>query len=469
MDIYKILALALIILILIIGLIQLIIQILSKKKSSGFTIEQEEYITNQLEGLGIIIKESISAELVRVQDILEKTFINTNNAIIGTWSSVIENLTQNIRNIGDGQRITLQSLEQKINEQLIALRKEMADYMTVVRKESGDQNKEMREIVDAKLMLIGKQVNDNLSELRADNDKKLTQMRETVDEKLQNTLNTRINESFKLINTQLEAVHKGLGEMQGLTSGVNDLNRVLNNVKTRGIWGEVALEGLLDQILAPEQYGKQVSIKGGREPVDFVVVMPGSNNGRVLLPIDAKFPLNDYERLISASDNANKSGVEEARKALEKTVKSMAKDIQLKYINVPQTTDFAIMYLPIEGLFSEIVRMDGLASELQNKYRIILCGPTTLSALLNSLQIGFKTLAIQERSSEVWKLLTTFKLQFNKFHLLLQKAQKKAQEVADTIEGGVKETTKLEKSLKNLGENDFESLDISASENIDEE
>ena len=289
-----------------------------------------------------------------------------------------------------------------------------------------------------------------LERLQEGNERKLDQMRQTVDEKLNVSLERRLTESFSLINQRLQSVYEGLGEMKNLASGVGDLKKVLTNVKTRGTWGEVQLLHLLEQMLAPQQFIQQVDIRGNGERVDFAVVMPGKNEENILLPIDAKFPIEDYQRIQAASESGTKEDVDAALKALEKRVKEDAKSIKEKYINLPRTTDFAIMYLAIEGLYAEVLRRPGLTETLQRDYKVIVCGPTTITALLNSLQLGFKTLSIEKRSSEVYQLLGAIKQEFGKFVELLAKTQKKLAEASNTIEFATKKSRTIERKLKSV-------------------
>jgi DNA recombination protein RmuC len=253
----------------------------------------------------------------------------------------------------------------------------------------------------------------------------------------------------------LEMVHKGLGEMQSLASGVGDLKKVLSNVKTRGTWGEIQLGNILEQVLSPEQYDKNVAIKkNSSERVEFAVKLPGRNDddGCVWLPIDAKFPQEDYQRLLEAFEQANPIAAEEAGKALEIRIKSCAKDIRDKYIDPPNSTDFAILFLPIESLYAEVLRRPGLCEALQLQYRVVVAGPSTLIALLNSLQMGFRTLAIEKRSSEVWVLLGAVKTEFSKFTDILDKTQKKLQEAGNTIESAARKSRNIQRKLKNVQE-----------------
>ena len=276
-----------------------------------------------------------------------------------------------------------------------------------------------------------------MSDLQQNNEKKLDEMRATVDEKLQKTLENRLTESFKQVSERLERVYKSLGEMQKVSAGVDDLKRVLSNVKTRGILGEVQLGSILEQILSPEQYDTNViTKKGSTERVEYAVKMPGADSGFVYLPIDAKFPLDAYQKLLDAYDSRNRDFVKDAQKELKTRIKGFAKDISTKYIDVPNTTEFAIMFLPTEGLYSEVVRM-GLIEELQRE-KINIAGPTTMAALLNSLQMGFKTLAVQKKSAEVWKVLAEVKTEFAKFSDKLKKTQdsiSKAQKELDNLAG----------------------------------
>lgn len=289
-----------------------------------------------------------------------------------------------------------------------------------------------------------------LTKLQADNEKKLDQMRATVDEKLNVSLERRLSESFNTINQRLQSVYEGLGEMKSLASGVGDLKKVLTNIKTRGTWGEIQLGNLLEQILVKEQYFEQLDIKNNGERVDFAVVLPGKNNDQIYLPIDAKFPIEDYQRLVDATELGDVKETENALKNLEKHIKDEAKKIKEKYIALPKTTDFAIMYLAIEGLYAEVLRRSGLAESLQREYKVVVCGPTTLTALLNSLQLGFKTLSIEKRSSEIWQLLGVFKQEFGKFVELLSKTQKKLTEASNTIEFATKKSQTIQRKLKSV-------------------
>ena len=292
---------------------------------------------------------------------------------------------------------------------------------------------------------------DNLTKLQLSNEKKLDEMRNIVDEKLNATLQDRLNKSFAIVSEQLQAVTKGLGEMQSLASGVGDLKKVITNVKTRGIFGEIQLGNLLEQMLSPTQYQSQVNTNPeNKDRVDYVVNLPGKDDKNVLLPIDAKFPIEDYIRLVEATEKGDFDIIAKSQKALESRIKEEAKKISTKYICVPQTTDFAIMYLATEGLYSEVIKNTMLVEKLQQENRILICGPTTLSALLNSLQMGFKTLAIEKRSAEIWNTLSVFRKEFTTFIELLDKTQKKLNEASSTIEDATKKSQKISKQLSKV-------------------
>ncbi len=336
-----------------------------------------------------------------------------------------EAITKGLAETYNMQRSLLKDVEQRIND--------------VLRNNDTHQEK------------LQKSLQESIEKLQNSNEKKLEEMRTTVDEKLQSTLEKRLNTSFTQVSERLEQVYKGLGEMKTLAGDVGDLKKVLSNVKTRGTWGEVQLGNLLEQMLSPEQFAAQVMLdKNSTERVDFVIVMPGKDDKTVLLPIDSKYPIESYQRIVESSENNNTVALEANLKELEKTVKAYAKDISQKYIKVPTTTDFAIMYLPIEGLYAEVIKNTNLVQTLQRDYRIMVCGPTTLAALLNSLQMGFRTLAIEKRSSEVWALLSLFKTEFAKFSELLLKTQKKLVEASNTIDDATKKTRTIERKLKSI-------------------
>ncbi len=329
--------------------------------------------------------------------------------------------------------------------------------LTVVQKQEFDSiSKRVDDLTTRNEQRIEKlthDVNLSLSNMRQENEKQLDRMRETVDEKLNNSLSQRLNDSFSKIQQSLESVNSGLGEMRTLATGVGDLKKVLTNVKVRGGWGEVMLSNLLEQVLAPNQYMAQVQVKkNSKERVDYAIIMPGKDGNEVLLPIDSKFPLEDYNKLVEASETIDKTLIDSCHRQLMKRIKEEAKSIKEKYINVPDTTDFAVMFLPIEGLYAEVVRDVELMDSLQNQFKVIICGPTTLNALLNSLQLGFKTLSIEKRSSELWQVLSTFKQEFEKFVQLLLKTQNKLGEANSTIELATKSSKKIAKKLGDVSQ-----------------
>ena len=335
-------------------------------------------------------------------------------------------------------------------------RLELSNAIKLFGEQLNNQLTQLIQTNEIKFDKLQEKVGTQLKEIQDKNEKKLEEMRQTVDEKLHETLEKRLGESFKLVSDRLEQVYKGLGDMQELARGVGDLKNVLTNVKTRGGWGEIQLENLIDQILTQEQYEKNVSTKkGSNDKVEIAIKLPGrdlSKSEIVWLPIDAKFPIEDYQRLIDAQDLANIVAINEANKAIETRIKGEAKKIAEKYLDPPHTTDFAIMFLPVEGLYAEVLRRPGLAEFLQREYRVVVSGPTTLAALLNSLQMGFRTLAIEKRSSEVWKILSSVKNEFGKFGDLLDKTQKKLQEASNTIDDASKASRKIEKQLNKVEE-----------------
>ena len=315
---------------------------------------------------------------------------------------------------------------------------------------------DMTRINEEKFDTMRATIDSRLRELQEDNSKKLEQMRAVVDEKLQLTLETRIGESFKQVSERLEQVYKGLGEMRSLAAGVGDLKKVLTNVKTRGIWGEIQLGNILEQILTRDQYEVNVATKKNSDDrVEFAVKLPGKGVDKeqiVWMPIDSKFPQEDYQRLLDAQEAADKELAERSIKNLEMRIKAEAKEIKEKYLDPPNTTDFGIMFLPVEGLYAEVLRRPGLSDFLQREYRITVTGPTTLAALLNSLHMGFRTLAVEKRSSEVWELLARVKTEFGKFGDMLAKTKKKLQEAANTIDRAEIRTRVIEGKLKKVQE-----------------
>lgn len=340
------------------------------------------------------------------------------------------------------------------------------------------QVKELTDTSHERIDRLRDSIGEQLKELREGNEKKLDEMRKTVDEKLQTTLEKRLGESFKLVSERLEAVQRGLGEMKNLATGVGDLQRVLTNVKLRGTWAEYQLGNILEQILTPDQYEKNVATRpGSREVVEYAVKFPGRMNdgGRpVWLPIDSKFHTEDYDRLIDASTNADREAVESATKALLGAVRKSAKDISTKYIEPPHTTDFAVMFLPTEGLYAEVLRQPGFCDEIQHQHRVLIAGPTTLAALLNSFRMGFRTLAIEKQASEVWQVLAAVKTEFGKFGEVLDRVKRQLETAGRTIDDTGVRTRAMEKKLKAVeqlpGDQASSLLGLPAgdSENLDE-
>lgn len=340
-----------------------------------------------------------------------------------------------------------QEKQSQLNQEVNALIKEkFIDFnqqQIQFNKQATDNIKDIKKTVDSQLISI-----------REESGKKLEEMRQTVDEKLQTTLEKRLGESFKQVSERLEQVHKGLGEMKSVASDVGDLKKVLSNVKTRGTLGEYQLGAILDQMLSPEQYACNVATKKGSQAnVEFAIKLPGKGEGEVWIPIDAKYPREDYERLIDAYELGSKKEIEGFQKKVLKSIELFAKDIAGKYIDPPHTTDFAVMYLPNEGLYAEVLRHPGLFEKLQRQYKITITGPTTLAAFLNSLQMGFKTLAIQKRSAEVWHVLTEVKTEFTTFSKVFEQVQKQLKTASGTLE-------KLRRTRSNVLERKLKQVEL---------
>jgi DNA recombination protein RmuC len=395
-------------------------------------------------------KVDLSSVLNRL-DVLEKGNERTERAvkdeiarqreeIAGQSRALREELSASLKHAGDSTVNSLGEIGKAQRGQLETFSSQLNKLIESNEKKLGD----LRNTVETKL-----------AQIQTDNAVKLEEMRKTVDEKLQGALEKRLGESFKLVSDRLEQVHKGLGEMQALAIGVGDLKKVLTNVKTRGTWGEIQLGNLLEQILTAEQYAQNVQTKSNSsERVEFAIKLPGRDGegNPVWLPIDAKFPKEDYERLMEAADRADAAGVEEASKQLEARIKLDAKNIRDKYLDPPNTTDFGILFLPTEGLYAEVLRRPGLMEILQREFRVVIASPSTLWAYLNSLQMGFRTLAIQKRSSEVWTLLGAVKTEFGKFGEVIEKVQKKIQEAGNAIDSAASKTKTIQRKLKDVQE-----------------
>jgi len=373
-----------------------------------------------------------------------------------TLARIEQSLREDFRmNREESNRLTKEN-RTELTDALLKTGKDQAEKLESLINKMEEKNKEMRDLIEKAFRYIAENFDKNVksfndlqrekfgqleekqNKLIEQTEKKLEQMRETVDEKLQKTLNERLGQSFELVGKQLESVQKGLGEMQTLASDVGGLKKVLSNVKLRGNVGEVQLAMILEQILAPSQYDANVRTKqGSGDPVEFAIKLPGRSdeeNGYVYLPIDAKFPKDTYELLLTAYENALPEEIEAATKNLEGAIKKMAKDIRDKYIDPPKTTDFAILFLPFESIYAEVIRRSALVDQLRDEFKVTVAGPTTLVAILNSLQMGFRTLALQKRSSEVWKVLGAVKTEFEKFGGMLEKAQKNLHSASDTVD-----------------------------------
>ncbi|MES0874667.1 DNA recombination protein RmuC [Sinimarinibacterium thermocellulolyticum] len=371
---------------------------------------------------------------------------------------------RDIADAADRQRQELAARLQLFLEEARAGRREQAETLAKFGEQQTQQAQALRGSVE-----------ENLKTLRQENADQLEQMRRTVDEKLHETLERRLGESFKLVSERLEQVHKGLGEMQALASGVGDLKRVLTNVKSRGIFGEVQLAALLEQVLTVEQYAVNIPTKpGSNERVEYAIRLPGRNDDAtpVWLPIDAKFPRDDYERLIEAQERADPDAAAAAALALERRIRAEAQAIADKYLSPPHTTDFAILFVPVEGLYAEVLRRPGLFEDLQRKHRVTVAGPTNLLAFLNSLQMGFRTLALEKRSSEVWQVLGAVKTEFEKFGDVLDKVRRKLDEASNQLDHTGVRTRAITRRLKTvqaLPESDSERLLGAATEQADDE
>jgi len=355
-----------------------------------------------------------------------------------------------MRGLSGGDSGSSERLEKLLREQMRENRQEVS---AAVKSSNDSLDKRMAALGKTQaenLELLGQRIEKRLGAIQSNNEQQLEKMRATVDEKLQSTLEKRLSQSFKVVSERLEMVHKGLGEMQGLATDVSDFKRVLTNVKTRGTWGEVQLESLLEQVFIKDHYEKQVMLRAGsRDSVDFCIKLPdkSSDKGYIYLPIDAKFPLEDYQRLVVAQEKGDLASVDVAAKALMNRLKLEARSIKEKYIVPPQTTDFAILYVPTEGLYGEILRYPGLFENLQREYRVTIAGPTTIAAILSSFQLGFRSQAIAEQTGRVWELLTGIKGEFGKFGDLLDKTQEKLHQASQTIEDASRKSRTIEKQL----------------------
>ena len=400
-----------------------------------------------------IFKKQLNEESIKSRKELTSGLRDNREELNSSISQFQQSFIHNLQNLSDHQTKALERMSVKIEDRLHKIKDEFTNTAKINRDELSNSLKEFQSIFSQNVKDFNDlqrikfdQMSVKQDDLVKSTELKLDKMRETVDEKLHKTLEERLGQSFKIVSDRLEAVQKGLGEMQSLANGVGDLKKVLSNVKTRGILGEIQLGNILEQILAPEQYESNVKTKtDSNDHVEFAIKLPGmKDDGKeIYLPIDAKFPQEDYIRLQTAYDEGDTPAIELASKAIVQSIKRFAKDIRDKYLDPPHTTDFGIMFLPVEGLYAEVARQPDLIALLQREYKIIITGPTTLAAMLNSLQMGFKTLAIQKRSSEVWQVLGAVKTEFGKFGGVLEKAQKKLNDANKELDSLVGTRTRI--------------------------
>ncbi|MFA7543962.1 MAG: DNA recombination protein RmuC [Candidatus Cloacimonadaceae bacterium] len=416
------------------------------RKPAGPSAQDIATLSGEIERLGRLFKDELSiirteiqsqnqANREELQKALGEAAMNQHKQALDTRNELSSNLGELREQITRDATQNRDELAKTLNNLSESLSRKVAELSQI----TGEQSEKLRQSVE-----------ERLEKIRSGNESKLEEMRKTVDEKLHATLEKRLGESFTQVSQRLEEVHKGLGEMKNLATGVGDLKRTLEGVKPRGILGELQLANLLAEILTPEQY--EVNFKPrprSQEVVEYAIALPGPEEGdsRVYLPIDAKFPLQDYQNMLDAYDAGNLAEYQLHQKALVANIKSSARDIRDKYINPPLTTDFALLFLPFESLYGETLRISGLFELIQREYRVILCGPTTLAALLNSLQMGFKTLAIQKKSSEVWKLLVSVKKEFGTFGDVLEKAKKKIEAAGNELDNATNRSRMIERRL----------------------
>lgn len=387
-------------------------------------------------------------------DLIKKINENTEKIRLQVSQEISQNRKENSENSKELRQELIETLTE-LNKANAEIQKSQLDNFSLNIKNISDTQIKQLENVNKSLNELSKTTQETLKNeirfLQEKNEKKLEEMRQTVDEKLQTTLEKRLSESFKAVSDQLESVYKGLGEMKTIAKDVGDLSKVLTNVKSRGVFGELQLKNLLEDMLTKDQFEENIKIKKNF-PVEFAIKIPSKdeNDKHVLLPIDAKFPREDYEKILDAQQKNNPEALEKAVKALANRIEREAKDITEKYLNPPETTDFALMFLPSEGLFAEVLRIPGFFEEIRKKYNIVITGPTTITAILNSLQMGFRTLAIEKRSHEVWKVLGAVKKEFEAFGENLAKTKKKLEEAADNIEKAQKKTLTIGRKLKEV-------------------
>ncbi|MGM9489519.1 DNA recombination protein RmuC [Ideonella sp. YS5] len=442
----------------------LLLWILGRRPAADATVPAlEQLAQQQLQGgerlereLRNEVQASASAtrgELGRSLSLFQQALLTQSGDVARTQNEQIDSFRGQLAAMQQQVAQALQTSVQALTQAQVQGREAQDMALKRFADSQAEQLKSLSEANERRLADVRQAVEQRLATLQEGNERKLEQMRATVDEKLHATLEQRLGESFKQVADRLEQVHKGLGDMQALARDVGSLNRVLTNVKTRGMFGEVQLAGLLEQVLTPDQYSVNVeTVPGSRERVDFAIRLPGrrDDGAPLWLPIDAKFPREDYERLLNAQDEADKPAMEAAAKAIETRLRQEAKSIREKYVAAPYTTDFAILFVPTEGLYAEALRRPGLVEGLQREYRITLAGPTTLMATLNSLQMGFRTLALEKRSAEVWEVLGAVKGEFHKFGEVLAKTKRKIEEAGNQIEMAETRTRVMARKLKGV-------------------
>ncbi|HEX7634103.1 MAG TPA: DNA recombination protein RmuC [Noviherbaspirillum sp.] len=428
-------------------LLQLQIELQKHQQQTSERVERE--LRNQVQTTAQSTRQELGGNFTQLQQALAAQL----TSVATIQNKQIDSFAQQLAKLSELNAQQLDSMRQAIASQAQAGREEQAGTL----KRFGDTlNQTLSTLTESnaqRMAEVRATLEAKIRDLQTDNGARLEEMRKTVDEKLHATLEQRLGESFKLVSDRLEKVHQGLGEMQQLAIGVGDLKRVLTNVKTRGTWGEVQLEMLLEQVLTPDQYAKNVeTVPGSGERVEFALKLPGQDDGGrpIWMPIDAKFPKEQYERLMEAAELADGDGVAAAGRELERAVRLEAKTVAEKYLSPPLTTDFAILFLPTEGLYAEVMRRPGLADEMQRVCRVCIAGPSTLSALLNSLQMGFRTLALEKRSSEVWQVLGAVKTEFGKFGDVLASTKASLERVAKNIEQAETRTRQMSRKLKSV-------------------
>jgi DNA recombination protein RmuC len=415
----------------------------------------------------LVLRKKVSVDIKPQMKEVEASILRFETTLDKTEKSIKDEFQRNRKENSDTALANREELTRSLKSFEDKFSNNIKELNELIRQKFGDFNKQQldnNKLATDHIKDIEKTIEKHLKLIQEDNSKQLNEMRKTVDEKLQTTLEKRLGESFKQVSERLEQVHKGLGEMQTIASGVGDLKKVLSNVKTRGVLGEYQLGNILEQILTPDQYSKNVATKKGSQAhVEYAIKLPGkSTDEEVWLPVDSKFPIEPYEALLGAYDAGLPEQIEIAQKLLIRAVEGFAKEISEKYIDPPHTTDFGIMFLPVESLYAEVLRHPGLFETLQRTYKITITGPTTLSALLNSLQMGFRSLAVQKRSSEVWKVLGAVKTEFTKFSDQLQKVQKQLNTASGSLETlRSTRTNQIERKLRNV-----ETLDASDTEDV---